>query len=77
MGTQSDEAAKLYDATITQYVGLYNDANFDGIGGSLDKMLKADPNFSELVIVTPLNKSEKFEYLILQSLVRRSNTVWK
>lgn len=49
IGTQSNEAAKLYDATITQYVGLYDDVNFDGLGGSLDKMLKEDPNFSELM----------------------------
>lgn len=49
LGTQSDGAAKLYDATITQYVGLYDDANFNGLGGSLDKMLKEDPNFSELM----------------------------
>ncbi|XP_037033076.1 tetratricopeptide repeat protein 38-like isoform X2 [Bradysia coprophila] len=45
LGTQSNEAAKLYDATITQYVGLYDDANFNGIGGSLNKMLEADPDF--------------------------------
>lgn len=47
LGTQSDEAAKLYDATITQYVGLYDDVNFGGLGGSLDKMISADPDFSE------------------------------
>lgn len=49
LGTQSNEAAKLYDASITQYVGLYDDVNFNGLGGSLDKMLKEDPDFSELI----------------------------
>ncbi|KAJ6647271.1 Tetratricopeptide repeat protein 38 [Pseudolycoriella hygida] len=45
LNTQSNEAAKLYDATITQYVGLYDDVHVNGISGSLNKMLEEDPNF--------------------------------
>lgn len=47
LSTQSNEAAKLYDAAITQYIGWYDDVNVNGLSGSLDKMLEEDPNFSE------------------------------
>jgi len=43
--TSSDEAAKSYDATVTQLVGWYQDETLGGLQGSLDKMLKADPEF--------------------------------
>lgn len=48
LSTQSNEAAKLYDASVTQYIGWYDDVNFNGLGASLEKMIEEDPNFSEL-----------------------------
>lgn len=47
LSTSSNEAAKLYDAAITQLVGWYDDPKVNGLSGSLEKMLEADPNFSE------------------------------
>ncbi|XP_064642236.1 tetratricopeptide repeat protein 38-like [Lineus longissimus] len=45
LSTTSDEAAKMFDACLTQYVGWYNDESVDGIEGALSKMTNADPNF--------------------------------
>lgn len=45
LNTASNEAAKFYDATITQFLGWYDDPALGGLGGSLDAMLKADPEF--------------------------------
>lgn len=45
LSTTSNEASKLYDATLTQYVGWYEDATLGGLGATCDKMLAADPNF--------------------------------
>ncbi|XP_027035594.1 tetratricopeptide repeat protein 38-like isoform X2 [Pocillopora damicornis] len=43
--TTSNEAAKMFDATLTQYTGWYDDSSVDGIEGSVSKMLATDPNF--------------------------------
>lgn len=43
--TTSDEACKLYDAVLTQYVGWYDESSVGGIEASLDKMMAADSNF--------------------------------
>ncbi|KAM5172841.1 tetratricopeptide repeat protein 38 [Mantella aurantiaca] len=43
--TTSNEACKLFDATLHQYVKWTNDATFGGIEGSLSKIKTADPNF--------------------------------
>ncbi|CAF1566155.1 unnamed protein product, partial [Rotaria sordida] len=40
----SNETAKLFDATLTQYVGWYNDKQFGGIKASLSRLLASDPN---------------------------------
>ncbi|XP_060083022.1 tetratricopeptide repeat protein 38-like [Ylistrum balloti] len=45
LSTSSDEACKLYDAAISQLVGFYEDHNFGGLSGTIEKMLKADPEF--------------------------------
>ncbi|KAM9313003.1 tetratricopeptide repeat protein 38 [Gastrophryne carolinensis] len=41
----SNEACKLFDATLHQYVTWTNDASYGGIEGCLAKMKAADPNF--------------------------------
>ncbi|XP_053382109.1 tetratricopeptide repeat protein 38-like isoform X1 [Mercenaria mercenaria] len=43
--TTSNEACKQFDASLTQYVGWYDDTSVGGIEKSLDKTLEADPNF--------------------------------
>ncbi|XP_022809104.1 tetratricopeptide repeat protein 38-like isoform X1 [Stylophora pistillata] len=43
--TSSNDAAKMFDATLTQYTGWYDDSSVNGIKGSVSKMLAADPNF--------------------------------
>lgn len=63
-------------------MGLYDDPNFNGIGGSLDKMLKADPNFSELIMIDDpiVDRSHRWAILInfvhsfQKSLVKHSGT---
>lgn len=35
----------MYDATLTQYTGWYDEPSVDGIEGSFSKMMKADPDF--------------------------------
>ncbi|XP_015747661.1 PREDICTED: tetratricopeptide repeat protein 38-like [Acropora digitifera] len=43
--TTSNEAAKMYDATVTQHTGWYDEPSVGGIEGSLSKMITADPDF--------------------------------
>ncbi|KAJ6223601.1 hypothetical protein RDWZM_002146 [Blomia tropicalis] len=44
--TTSNEAIKLYDCALTQYVGWYDDPQEDhGLGGTLGRMNELDPNF--------------------------------
>lgn len=43
--TPSNEAAKLYDAALTQYVGWYDDASVGGLEQTLSKLLEADQEF--------------------------------
>jgi len=43
--TSSNEAAKLYDAALTQYVGWYAIDSLGGLQGTLISMLKADNEF--------------------------------
>lgn len=38
----SDEACKLYDAALTQYVGYYNDPELGGLGKTLTRLLETD-----------------------------------
>lgn len=45
LSSPSDEACKMFDATVTQYVGWYDDDSVGGIEGSLSKMMSADQNF--------------------------------
>ncbi|KAM3926206.1 tetratricopeptide repeat protein 38 [Leptodactylus fuscus] len=45
LSTTSNEACKLFDATLHQYVTWTNDQTMGGIEGCLDKMKGADPNF--------------------------------
>lgn len=45
MKTTSNEAAKLYDAVVTQFCGWYDDNSLGGLGKSLGSMLEADPEF--------------------------------
>ncbi|XP_067666237.1 tetratricopeptide repeat protein 38-like isoform X2 [Haliotis asinina] len=45
LSTSNNEASKMFDATLTQYVGWYDDTSIGGIETSLQKMMDADPNF--------------------------------
>ncbi|XP_035690456.1 tetratricopeptide repeat protein 38-like [Branchiostoma floridae] len=45
LSTTSNEACKMYDATVTQYVGWYQDDSVGGMEGSMTKMMQADPDF--------------------------------
>lgn len=47
LGTHSNVAAKLYDAALSQWVGWYDEPTLDGIGNTLSKLTKEDPNFGE------------------------------
>ncbi|XP_039396518.1 tetratricopeptide repeat protein 38-like isoform X1 [Mauremys reevesii] len=46
LSTTSNEACKMFDATLTQYVTWTNDKSLGGIEGSLSKLLAADPTFT-------------------------------
>ncbi|KAK3602237.1 hypothetical protein CHS0354_034474 [Potamilus streckersoni] len=43
--TPSDEACKMFDATVTQIAKTCEDPTVGGTGTTLQKMLEADPNF--------------------------------
>lgn len=45
MSTTSNEACKLFDATLTQYVKWRNDETVGGLEGCLSALQTADPNF--------------------------------
>ncbi|XP_062931035.1 tetratricopeptide repeat protein 38 isoform X2 [Cynocephalus volans] len=45
LSTPSNEACKLFDATLTQYVKWTNDKSLGGIEGCLSKLKAADPTF--------------------------------
>ncbi|KAM8892785.1 tetratricopeptide repeat protein 38 [Spinachia spinachia] len=45
LSTSSNEACKLYDAILTQYVKWQNDENVGGFEGSISAIQAADPNF--------------------------------
>jgi tetratricopeptide (TPR) repeat protein len=45
MNTTSNQAAKLYDAALTQIVGWYEIDQLDGLNGTLTRMFNEDPNF--------------------------------
>uniref|UniRef100_D6RH59 Tetratricopeptide repeat domain 38 n=1 Tax=Mus musculus TaxID=10090 RepID=D6RH59_MOUSE len=46
LSTTSNEACKLFDATLTQYVKWTNDKSLGGIEGCLSKLRAADPTFA-------------------------------
>ncbi|KAM5287860.1 tetratricopeptide repeat protein 38-like [Ctenodactylus gundi] len=46
LSTASNEACKLFDAILTQYVKWTNDKSLGGIEGCLSKLKAADPNFA-------------------------------
>ncbi|XP_053440852.1 tetratricopeptide repeat protein 38 isoform X2 [Nycticebus coucang] len=46
LSTPSNEASKLFDATLTQYVKWTNDKSLGGIEGCLAKLKAADPTFA-------------------------------
>jgi len=45
LNTSSDEAAKQYDATLTQMCGWYEDASIGGLERTRKLMVEADPEF--------------------------------
>ncbi|ERE86469.1 tetratricopeptide repeat protein 38 [Cricetulus griseus] len=46
LSTTSNEACKVFDATLTQYVKWTNDKSLGGIEGCLSKLKAADPTFA-------------------------------
>ncbi|XP_039092846.1 tetratricopeptide repeat protein 38 isoform X1 [Hyaena hyaena] len=46
LSTTSNEACRLFDATLTQYVKWTNDKSLGGIEGCLSKLKAADPTFA-------------------------------
>jgi len=45
VSTTSNEACKLYDASLSQLTGYYESAQLGGFSASVDAMLSADPDF--------------------------------
>lgn len=45
LNTTSNEACKLFDASLTQYVGWYDDPSVGGIEHTVKNTIKADPDF--------------------------------
>lgn len=45
MSTTNDEAAKMFDALLTQAVNHFDDPSVGGLEGTMEKMTKADPEF--------------------------------
>ncbi|KAK2548284.1 Tetratricopeptide repeat protein 38 [Acropora cervicornis] len=70
--TTSNEAAKMYDATVTQYTGWYDEPSVGGIEGSLSKMITADPDFGIHV-----DHALKQRMVTLESLANKSNVSYR
>jgi hypothetical protein len=45
LSTTSNEAAKLYDAIVTQYVAWYDEPSVGGIEKCIEKIQQEDENF--------------------------------
>ena len=45
LGSSSNEACKLYDASLQQYVKWFDSPQHNGLESTMDNMLKADPEF--------------------------------
>ncbi|KAJ6641699.1 Tetratricopeptide repeat protein 38 [Pseudolycoriella hygida] len=45
LSTPSSQAAKLFDAAISQFVGWYSDTQLGGMESTMERMLNADPEF--------------------------------
>lgn len=45
MNTTSNEASKLYDVSLSQIAGWYENKQYGGLVSSLDQMVNSDPNF--------------------------------
>lgn len=72
LSTPSNEAAKLYDAALSQSVYMYNHSQHSGVMQTIDKMLRTDPNFAmgrlmkltfENFVTRPLSQSKLKECL--------------
>ncbi|XP_033109119.1 tetratricopeptide repeat protein 38-like [Anneissia japonica] len=45
LSSTSNEACKLYDAALTQYIGWYDEPSVGGLEATLEALLKSDPSF--------------------------------
>ncbi|KAI1290172.1 Tetratricopeptide repeat protein 38 [Halotydeus destructor] len=45
LSTESNEAARLYDAAVSQFVGWYDDPKSGGLEATIKKMVEVDPIF--------------------------------
>lgn len=50
VSTHSNEAAKLYDASITQFIGWYDDQSMGGLDRTIERMLQADHKFGKFEV---------------------------
>ena len=73
MGTTSNEAAKLYDAAITQLISWQDESQLGGLVGTLNKLIEVDPNFGELPEVSrckPCLISVSFQSVVKPCTIR-------
>jgi len=45
--TVSMQCTEVWQCIIIQYIGLYEEDEYGGMEGTLNKLIKADPNFGE------------------------------
>lgn len=45
LSTGSDQACKLFDAAVTQYIGWYEETSFGGLEKTIESIIETDPDF--------------------------------
>jgi tetratricopeptide (TPR) repeat protein len=45
LSTTNNQTCKLYDASLSQYIGWYNDKSMGGLEKTMANMIESDPNF--------------------------------
>lgn len=68
IGTQSNLAAKMYDAAVSQYIGWYDDPSLGGLENTLKKLSEADPQFGKFC--KPFSGASNSHLLNFQSVAK-------
>ncbi|XP_014670355.1 PREDICTED: tetratricopeptide repeat protein 38-like [Priapulus caudatus] len=74
MSTTSDEATKMFDATLSQYVGFRDETSVGGMAKTMERMLSADPEFvmGRVIVngltVVGMGKSPRWDKQLRQSI---------